>query len=112
MVRMPFVGLAADNLSRLSFAIAMMLGLALGASSASAEFQVGGYGGWSESFDSDIHLSQPGGTNLTLSDVPWDGAPKAKDWYARVKSRPSFRAILADHIPGLPPPRWYADLDF
>jgi len=47
-----------------------------------------------------------------LGDVPWDGAPRAKDWYARVKSRPSFRAILADHIPGLPPPRWYADLDF
>lgn len=47
-----------------------------------------------------------------LGDVPWESAPKAKDWYARVKSRPSFRAILADHIPGLPPPRWYADLDF
>ena len=31
---------------------------------------------------------------------------------ARVKSRPSFRAILADHMPGLPPPRHYADLDF
>ena len=40
---------------------------------ARAEFQVGVYGGWSESFDSDIHLTQPGGTNITLSDVPWDG---------------------------------------
>ncbi|MBX3453383.1 glutathione S-transferase family protein [Ferrovibrio sp.] len=47
-----------------------------------------------------------------LGDVPWDDHPPAKDWYARVKSRPSFRPLLADHIPGLPPPRHYADLDF
>ena len=47
-----------------------------------------------------------------LGDVPWAEHPKAKDWYARVKSRPSFRQILADHIPGLPPPKHYADLDF
>jgi hypothetical protein len=30
----------------------------------------------------------------------------------RIKSRPSFRPILADHIPGVPPPKHYADLDF
>lgn len=47
-----------------------------------------------------------------LGDVPWDEHPHARDWYARVKSRPSFRPILADHIPGQPPPRHYADLDF
>ncbi|MDP6831901.1 MAG: glutathione S-transferase family protein [Alphaproteobacteria bacterium] len=47
-----------------------------------------------------------------LGDVPWESYPGAKEWYARVKSRPSFRAILADHMPGLPPPRHYADLDF
>lgn len=47
-----------------------------------------------------------------LGDVPWDEHPGAKDWYARIKSRPSFRPLLADHIPGLPPPRHYADLDF
>ncbi|MBW7852511.1 MAG: glutathione S-transferase family protein [Rhodospirillales bacterium] len=47
-----------------------------------------------------------------LGDVPWDDHPPAKDWYARVKSRPSFRPLLADHVPGLPPPRHYADLDF
>ena len=47
-----------------------------------------------------------------LGDVPWEHYPGAKEWYARVKSRPSFRAILADHMPGLPPPRHYADLDF
>ncbi|MGE0254528.1 MAG: glutathione S-transferase family protein [Alphaproteobacteria bacterium] len=47
-----------------------------------------------------------------LGDVPWDDCEPARDWYARVKSRPSFRALLADHIPGVPPPRHYADLDF
>jgi glutathione S-transferase len=47
-----------------------------------------------------------------LGDVPWEDHQPAKDWYARVKSRPSFRPLLADHIPGLPPPRHYADLDF
>ncbi len=47
-----------------------------------------------------------------LADVPWEDYPQAKEWYARIKSRPSFRAILADFIPGLPPPRHYADLDF
>ena len=47
-----------------------------------------------------------------LGDVPWDEHPEAKDWYARVKSRPAFRPLLADHIPGRPPPKHYADLDF
>jgi len=45
-------------------------------------------------------------------DVPWDDHPHAKDWYAKVKSRPSFRPLLADALPGMPPPRHYADLDF
>jgi glutathione S-transferase len=47
-----------------------------------------------------------------LGDVPWAEFPEAKDWYARIKSRPSFREILGDHIPGYPPPPHYADLDF
>ena len=47
-----------------------------------------------------------------LGDVPWDDHEPAKEWYARIKSRPSFRPILADHIPGVPPPKHYADLDF
>jgi glutathione S-transferase len=47
-----------------------------------------------------------------FGDVPWSQHSRTKDWYARVKSRPSFRPILADHIAGLPPPRHYADLDF
>ncbi len=47
-----------------------------------------------------------------IGDVPWDEFPTAKDWYVRIKSRPSFRPLLADHIPGAPPPSHYADLDF
>ncbi len=47
-----------------------------------------------------------------LAEVPWDDVPEAKIWYARVKSRPSFRSLLADSIPALPPPPHYADLDF
>jgi glutathione S-transferase len=47
-----------------------------------------------------------------LGDVPWDAHEPAKEWYARIKSRPSFRAILSDHMPGAPPPKHYADLDF
>jgi len=44
--------------------------------------------------------------------VPWEAHEPAKDWYARIKSRPSFRQILADHVPGAPPPPHYGDLDF
>jgi len=47
-----------------------------------------------------------------LGDVPWVQHPEAKDWYARVKSRPSLASLLADYIPGVPPPNHYADLDF
>ncbi|MGH6833658.1 MAG: hypothetical protein ACRECM_11665, partial [Methyloceanibacter sp.] len=47
--------------------------MALGSNPALAEFQIGIYGGWNESFDSDVTLVQPNGTNLKLGDVPWDG---------------------------------------
>jgi glutathione S-transferase len=47
-----------------------------------------------------------------IGDVDWAASPPARDWYARVKSRPSFRAILADRVPGVMPPAHYADLDF
>jgi glutathione S-transferase len=47
-----------------------------------------------------------------LSDVPWDKHPTAKLWYSRIKSRPSFRDILADVVPGLRAPPHYTNLDF
>ena len=47
-----------------------------------------------------------------LGDVPWEENETAKLWYARVKSRPAFRSLLADRLPGLSPAAVYADLDF
>lgn len=47
-----------------------------------------------------------------IGDVDWSLSPPAKDWYARIKSRPSFRGLLADRVPGMTAPEHYADLDF
>jgi glutathione S-transferase len=47
-----------------------------------------------------------------LGDVPWSEDDVAKGWYARVKSRPSFRPILAEAWPGLAPAANYENLDF
>ncbi len=47
-----------------------------------------------------------------LGDVPWSEDETARGWYARVKSRPGFRALLADRVIGMPPSAAYADLDF
>lgn len=47
-----------------------------------------------------------------FGDIPWTEYPAAKSWYQRVKSRPSFRPILADQVRGVAPPPSYADLDF
>ncbi|MBR49547.1 MAG: glutathione S-transferase [Chloroflexi bacterium] len=47
-----------------------------------------------------------------LGEINWKEYSSAKDWYARIKSRPSFRNILEDKIPGLLPPKYYNDLDF
>src|SRR5258708_13631547 len=47
-----------------------------------------------------------------LGEVPWNEDEATKNWYARVKSRPSFRTLLADTLAGLPPPHNYATLDF
>ncbi len=47
-----------------------------------------------------------------ISDVDWNRSEIVKDWYAKIKSRPAFRGILADQVPGFPPPAHYADLDF
>jgi glutathione S-transferase len=47
-----------------------------------------------------------------LGDVPWNEDETAKTWYARIKSRPSFRALLGETLPGLPPAPSYANLDF
>jgi glutathione S-transferase len=47
-----------------------------------------------------------------FGEVPWADYPAAAEWYVRLKSRPSFRSILGDKVPGQPPVSHYADLDF
>ena len=47
-----------------------------------------------------------------MGDVPWEHNPKAKEWYAIIKSRPSFRHILMDRVMGSKPPAHYENPDF
>ncbi len=47
-----------------------------------------------------------------IGDVPWDEHHAARDWYARVKSRPSFKSLLEDRIPGFTPVEHYENVDF
>ena len=47
-----------------------------------------------------------------IGDVPWHHNAEARDWYARIKSRPSFRPLLAERISMIPPSKQYANLDF
>jgi glutathione S-transferase len=47
-----------------------------------------------------------------LGEVPWEDFEPAKSWYALLKSRPSFRPLLADRVAGFIPSGSYADLDF
>ena len=47
-----------------------------------------------------------------LGDVPWRDMPAARDWYAKIKSRPSFRPLLKDRIVAVKPADHYDDLDF
>jgi len=47
-----------------------------------------------------------------LGDINWAEHPVAKAWYQRIKSRPSFRMLLADTLPAMPPSAHYANLDF
>ena len=47
-----------------------------------------------------------------LGEIHWEEEPAAKDWFARMKSRPSFRPLLSDKVMGLPPASHYIDLDF
>jgi glutathione S-transferase len=47
-----------------------------------------------------------------MGEAPWDEAPNVRAWYARIKSRPAFRPLLADRQPGIAPAAHYDDLDF
>ncbi len=47
-----------------------------------------------------------------LGDIPWEDFPEAKEWYGKIKSRPTFRPFLAQDFPGLEPAPHYGILDF
>ena len=47
-----------------------------------------------------------------LGEIDWSESSAAREWYTRVKSRPSFRPLLGDRVRGLSPVSHYADLDF
>ncbi|WP_340588711.1 glutathione S-transferase family protein [Erythrobacter alti] len=46
-----------------------------------------------------------------LGDVDWTGHDSAHEWYRVMKSRPSFGPLLRQKMEGLPPPRYYADVN-
>lgn len=47
-----------------------------------------------------------------FGEVSWAAYPAVKTWYMKLKSRPSFRPLLADRFPGVHASAWYHDLDF
>lgn len=47
-----------------------------------------------------------------LGGIDWGGHQSAKIWYSALKSRPSFRQLLADRMEGIRPPLDYDKLDF
>ncbi|MCE7887509.1 MAG: glutathione S-transferase family protein [Alphaproteobacteria bacterium PRO2] len=47
-----------------------------------------------------------------IGDVPWEEHEAAREWYAKMKSRPSFKPLLDDRIPGFTPSNHYEDVDF
>lgn len=47
-----------------------------------------------------------------LGEISWADHRPAREWYTRMKSRPSFRPVLADRIRGLAPSTHYSNLDF
>ncbi len=47
-----------------------------------------------------------------VDEIPWSSYNVAKQWYALIKSRPSFRPLLNDRISTFSPPQHYSDPDF
>ncbi len=46
-----------------------------------------------------------------LGGIDWKSHEQAKRWYMVMKSRPSFRPLLAERMEGIPPPADYEKLD-
>ena len=47
-----------------------------------------------------------------LGGIDWRGHKQTADWYAVMKSRPSFRPLLADRMEVISPPAHYDKVDF
>ena len=47
-----------------------------------------------------------------LGGIDWVGHEPMRQWYSTIKSRPTFRPLLAERMEGLPPPLHYDKLDF
>ncbi len=60
----------------------------------------------------DIHAAAQISVADYLGGIDWGGHQAAKIWYSALKSRPSFRALLADRMEGVRPPPDYDKLDF
>lgn len=47
-----------------------------------------------------------------FGEIDWNQWPEIKNWYSLIKSRPGFKSILQDEIPGFVPPLHYSVIDF
>ena len=47
-----------------------------------------------------------------LGELHWEKLPDIKVWYAKIKSRQSFKSLLQDKIGGIMPSDGYANVDF
>jgi glutathione S-transferase len=47
-----------------------------------------------------------------LGGIDWRGHESTRDWYAGLKSRPSFRPLLSERMEVISPPEHYDKLDF
>ncbi len=47
-----------------------------------------------------------------LDEINWTRYPALKTWYMVMKSRPAFRPLLNDKLPGVPAASHYKELDF
>lgn len=47
-----------------------------------------------------------------LGDIEWNSYPNLKEWYIKLKSRPSFQELLDNKIGNIPASSSYRDLDF
>jgi glutathione S-transferase len=47
-----------------------------------------------------------------LGGIDWNGHEQTKGWYAKFKSRPSFRPLLSERMEGIAPPPHYELVDF